>query len=366
MTRLVRISMTRCFLAALIVAAALHVGACARPAGATKFTQVTADTTYTESDPAPSPDGKWIAFVSDRSGSRQVWLRPASGGESRQLSHEPDSVRSMTPTWSPDGKSILFISTRTKQYNIYRIPFEGGEAMPLSETEGSNRFATYSPDGSKILFTSNRLKPGELWGFNLYVMDATGEKSREGTAKQITNNVGSPGHPVWSPDGKWVAYVSKAVDTTKTVEVGPGMTTKQSAMFSAYRLWKVPAVGGVETQLTGVTSTSNEKTEEVWPHWSPDGKWIAVQGRVGDKIDVWIYEVATGAFFPLTSFGDASKPTWSSDSKSVWFTRFTGIKESIWIATELNLTPPAPAKKPAAKKPAAKKAASKSSTPTKR
>jgi len=294
--RFVRISMTRCFLAALIVAAALHVGACARPAGATKFTQVTADTTYTESDPAPSPDGKWIAFVSDRSGSRQVWLRPASGGESRQLSHEPDSVRSMTPTWSPDGKSILFISTRTKQYNIYRIPFEGGEAVPMSETEGSNRFATYSPDGSKILFTSNRLKPGELWGFNLYVMDATGEKSREGTAKQITNNVGSPGHPVWSPDGKW----------------------------------------------------------------------IAVQGRVGDKIDVWIYEVATGAFFPLTSFGDASKPTWSSDSKSVWFTRFTGIKESIWIATELNLTPPAPAKKPAAKKPAAKKAASKSSTPTKR
>ncbi|HKQ19766.1 MAG TPA: hypothetical protein VJW75_08470, partial [Candidatus Eisenbacteria bacterium] len=253
-------------------------------------------------------------------------------------------------------KAILFISTRTnKQYNVYRIPVEGGEAVPMSDAEGSNRFATYSPDASKILFTSNRLKPGELWGFNLYVADASGEKARENPAKQITYSLGSPGHPVWSPDGKWVAYVAKAVDTTKTIDVGPGMTTKQSAMFSAYRLWKVPAQGGAETQLTGL-KTSKEQTEEVWPdeevwpHWSPDGKWIAVQGRVGNRIDVWVYEVATGAFFPLTNFGDASKPTWSSDSKSIWFTRFTGTKEAIWLATELNLTPPAPAKKPAAKK----------------
>ena len=345
--RFAHASMTQGFLAALLVAAALHVGACARPAGATKFTQVTADTTYTESDPAPSPDGKWIAFISDRSGSRQLWVRPTSGGESKQLSHEADSVRCMTPTWAPDGKSILFISTRTKDYNVYRIPMEGGEAVPMSDAKGSNRFATYSPDASKILFTSNRLRPGELWGFNLFVMDAAGEKAGEKPAKQITDSQGSPGHPVWSPDGKWVAYVAKAVDTTKTVDVGPGMTAKQSAMFSAYRLWKVPADGGVETQLTGLKS-STDPTEEVWPHWSPDGKWIAVQGRVGNRIDVWVYEVATGAFFPLTNFGDASKPTWSSDSKSIWFTRFTGIKESIWLATELNLTPPA--KKPAAKK----------------
>jgi len=338
---------TRGFLLVLALAAMLQVGACARPAGATKFTLVTADTTYTETDPTPSPDGAWLAFTIDRDGTRQIWIRPIGGGEARQLTHEPDSTRAMTPTWAPDGKSLLFISTRTKDYNVYRIPFEGGEATPMSNAKGSNRFATYSPDASKIVFTSNRLRPGELWGFNIYMMEAAGEKLGEREAKQITDHQGSPGHPVWAPDGKWVAFVAKAVDTTKTVEVGPGMTAKQSAMFSVFRLYKVPATGGRETQLTGVNATSKEMSEEVWPNWSPDGKWIAVQGRLGSKTEIWVYEVATGAFFPITSFGNCAKPTWSYDGKTIWFTRFTGIKEEIWTATELSLTPPpkAPAKK---------------------
>jgi len=275
-------SMAKSLLATVaIIAAALHVGACSRPAAATTFLQFTTDTTYTETDPTPSPDGQWLAFTTERGGSRQVWIRPIGGGNARQLSHEPDSSRAMTPTWTPDGKSLLFISTRTKQYNVYRVPFEGGEAVSLSNAEGSNRFATYSPDGSKIVFTSNRLRPGELWGFNIYMMDAAGEKAGEREAKQITDHQGSPGHPVWAPDGKWVAFVAKAVDTTKTVEVGPGMTAKQNAMFSVYRLFKVPAEGGELTQLTGVNATAKEQSEEVWPNWSPDGKWIAVQGRAG-------------------------------------------------------------------------------------
>jgi len=342
---------------AVLITAALHVGACARPAGATKFTLITADTTYTETDPTPSPDGKWLAFTTERDSSRQIWIRPITGGEARQLSHEPDSARAMTPTWAPDGKTLLFISTRTKQYNVYRIPFEGGEAKPMSDAAGSNRFATYSPDASKIIFSSNRLKPGELWGFNLYMMDGVGEKTGERDAKRITDSQGSPGHPVWAPDGKWVAYVAKAVDTTKTVNVGPGMTAPQNAMFSAYRLYKVPAAGGKETQLTGKNATIQEQTEEVWPNWSPDGKWIAVQGRVGSKTDVWLYQVATGAFFPITSFGNCAKPTWSYDGKTIWFTRYVGIKEAIWTATDISLTPPATPKKAAIAKKSGTKAA---------
>jgi TolB protein len=351
-------SMAKSLAGALAIAALLHVGACARPAGATKFTQMTADTTYTETDPTPSPDGAWLAYTTERGdGSKQVWIRPIAGGESRQLTHEPDSARATTPTWAPDGKSLLYITTRTKQYNVYRIPFDGGEAVPMSNAEGGNRFATYSPDGSKIVFSSNRLRPTELWGFNLYVMDGAGEKVGERDAKQITNHEGSPGHPVWAPDGKWVAFVAKAVDTTKTVEVGPGMTAKQNAMFSVYRLFKVPVEGGEPKQLTGVNAPAKEQSEEVWPNWSPDGKWIAVQSRTGTKTDIWVYNVKTGAFFPITSFGNCAKPTWSYDGKTIWFTRYAGLKETIWTATDLVLKPPPSA--PTAKKPAARKTAAK-------
>jgi Tol biopolymer transport system component len=317
------------------------------PAGATQFAHMLGDSAFTESDPTPSPDGKWLAFVSDRSGSRQIWIAPIGGGVVRQLTAEPESARAMTPFWAADGNSLLFISTRTKDYNIYSIPFAGGRAVPMSEVAASNRFASYSPDGSKIVFPSNRQKPGQIWGFDLYVMDAAGEKASGPRARRLTRNDGSPGHPTWSPDGKWVAYVAKAIDSTKSFQIGPGMAARQSAMFSAYQLWRVPAKGGKEIQLTG-RKLEKEQTEVIWPSWSPDGKWIAMQRRVGTKIDVWIYEVATGALFPLTYYGDAAKPTWSYDGKSIWFTRPSGQGEDIWLATDLKLTPP-PSKKPAAK-----------------
>ena len=116
-------------------------------AAATTFKEVAADTSR-ETDPAPSPDGKWIAFTSDRGGhgSSQIYIMPAEGGEPRQLTDEPDSVRAGTPSWAPDGKSILFVSTRGKRYNVYSIPLEGGEAKQLTHAPGSHRFGTYSAD----------------------------------------------------------------------------------------------------------------------------------------------------------------------------------------------------------------------------
>jgi Tol biopolymer transport system component len=306
------------------------------PAAATQFRPMMADSTVVDTDPTPSPDGKWLVYTSGRDSLRQIWVRPIGGGTARQLTHDPDSSRAMTPTWTRDSKSVLFVSTRAGEHNIYRIPLDGGEAVPLSDVKASNRFAATSPDGKQIVFPSNRLKPGEIWGFNLYVMDAGGEHTPDRPARQLTNNQGSPGHPTWSPDGKWIAYVAKPIDTTQTVQVGPGMTMQKGAMFTAYHLWKVPPAGGSETQLTGIGSET-EPTEEIWPSWSPDGKFIAVQRRVGPTDDVWVYEVATGKFYRVTEFGNAGKPTWSADGKSIWFVRVTGKDQDVWVADNVTL-----------------------------
>src|SRR2546427_4577041 len=119
------------------------------PSSATKFRPSLADTAR-DTDPAPSPDGKWLVFQSNRGGRSQIWIMPTEGGPPRKLTSEPDSsqvpgtprigTRVMTPTWAPDSKSILFISTRSGPYNIYSIPIEGGEPKVLSNAAGSQRY----------------------------------------------------------------------------------------------------------------------------------------------------------------------------------------------------------------------------------
>ncbi len=299
-------------------------------AGATTFTQVTSDTTR-ESDPAPSPDGKWIAFTSDRGGhgSTQIYIMPAEGGEARQLTHEPDSVRAATPGWAPDGKSILFISTRGRRYNIYCIPFEGGEARQLTHAPGSHRFGTFSADGRKIAFYSNRVRPGELYGFNIYVMDSSGEQE-DAMAKQVTNSLGSPGHPTWSADGTWIAFVAKEFDSTRQ------QTMQGNILFTKYHLYKVPSRGGKEIALTKGT-INGAQFEDTWPSWSPDGKWIAFGRQLGGKRDVWILEVASGKAFQLTTAGNCIKPTWSWDSKAIYYSTAIDRNEDIWVARDLTL-----------------------------
>jgi Tol biopolymer transport system component len=310
------------------------------------FTQVTSDTTR-ETDPAPSPDGKWIAFTSDRlgRGGTQVFIMPAEGGEARQITHEPDSVRAGTPSWAPDGKSLLFVSTRGKRYNVYSIPFEGGTPRQMTHAPGNHRFATYSPDGKQIVFYSNRVRPGDLFGFNIYVMDPSGEQETQ-MARQVTNSMGSPGHPTWSADAKWIAFVAKEFDSTRQ------QTMEGNVLFTKYHVYKVPSHGGKETRLTR-GMIGGQDFEDTWPSWSPDGKWIAFGRQLGAKRDVWVLDVATNKTFPVTTAGNCIKPTWAYDSRSIYYSSVKDRNEDIWVARDLDL-------KSAAKKPAARKSGVKS------
>jgi len=313
------------------------------PGVAAQFHPVLADTSR-DTDPAPSPDGKWLAFQSNRGGPSQIWVIPTAGGAPRRLTAEPDSstwngktlaTRVMTPTWAPDSKSILFVSTRSGVYNIYSLPLEGGKPTPLSKAAGSQRFPAYSPDGTKICFPSSRLDPNALFGFSLFVMSAKGEIAGP-PARRLTFSQGSPGHPIWSPDGKWIAYVSKDFDSTRTVDIGHGMKAKQSAMFAQYHVFRIAAAGGKEVRLTG---SLNANGEDTWPSWSPDGKWIAFGRNINSSQDLYVLNVPSKQVYQITKMGNCMKPTWSADGKTLYFTKYNmqNRDEDIWLATDLNL-----------------------------
>ncbi len=159
--------------------------------------------------PKYSPDGKWIVFSGEYSGTRQIYLMPAEGGVPRQLTFYPD-VGQMPPRggwdnipldWTPDGTKILIKSNRTpygQRVAKYFLvdPFNGGLEQPLQIPEGA--FATFSPDGRKLAYsiksrefrTWKRYKAGraqDIWIYDL----------RANTIERVTTYPGTDNMPLW-------------------------------------------------------------------------------------------------------------------------------------------------------------------------
>jgi tricorn protease len=167
--------------------------------------------------PVFSPDGRWLAFSSNRHGSYNVFVVPVQGGHPRRLTFDSDN--DLVTSWSPDGKRILFASTRgvayPQNFEIYTVPVEGGMAHRVTADEGKE--GVYSPDGTRIAYTRG---PGAWYrkGYrgsandDVWVCDADG--SHNG---QLTNFAGQDTSPMWSADGKWIYYVSEFYGTPANI-----------------------------------------------------------------------------------------------------------------------------------------------------
>lgn len=166
--------------------------------------------------PKISPDGKWIAFSGEYSGSRQVYVMPSSGGTPRQLTYY-NSVGLMPPRggfdnaildWTPDSKSILVRMNRTpfgeRNGTYYLVNINGGLEKPLQIPEGG--FGVFSPDAKKMCFapisrefrTWKRYKGGraaDLWIYDL----------KKDQSERITKFVGTDQIPAWYKDAIYFA-----------------------------------------------------------------------------------------------------------------------------------------------------------------
>jgi tricorn protease len=167
--------------------------------------------------PAFSPDGKWIAFSSNRHGSYDVFVLPVQGGKPRRLTY--DSASDMVCGWSPDGKTVLFASTRgtdfPTNYQLYTVPVEGGRVHRLPLDQGKE--AVYSPKGDQIAYVRGHglwYRKGYRGSSNddVWVCNADGTNSR-----RITTFNGQDASPMWGPDGQTLYYVSEFFGTPANI-----------------------------------------------------------------------------------------------------------------------------------------------------
>ena len=176
--------------------------------------------------PSWSADGNWIAFLSDKAGSKEynIWKVPSDGGTEIQITYDfndlsdtkiIDDRSPKTLSWSKDGSSIAFArlkkSSEGYDYDIYSVPSNGGSRTTIISSQWSDFCPAYSPDGTTIAFVSDRSGTNEIW-----TMDLPTTKFRQitgSTGKWIYENSGKI---EWSASGKKILFTSNA-DTFKTL-----------------------------------------------------------------------------------------------------------------------------------------------------
>ena len=123
--------------------------------------------THDNFGPRLSPDGRKIAYMSNRTGDPEIWLLDLESGEERRLTDNP--ARDMSPTWAPDGRSILFSSDRDPAHPLWTLEVDGGRIEPVGKGVAALDklrpvWGQWAPDGSRLgLAVSDDSRNGSLW-----------------------------------------------------------------------------------------------------------------------------------------------------------------------------------------------------------
>ncbi len=260
------------------------------------------------SQPALSPDGKEIAFVSGG----DLWTVAAGGGEAHLLISDP--AEESRPLYSPDGTRLAFMSTRTGGGDIYVLTFATGSLQRITYSDAPSNLDGWSRDGEWLYFTSATTDVAGQG--DIQRVRATGGTPLEVSHERYLNEFESAP----SPDGKQIALVAKGISSVQWWRDG-------HAHIDETEIWLKPIEGeGGYRKLVAADA------KHAWPMWSKDGKAVLFMGDAsadGGPGHENLYEadVASGAVKELTHFKDGRLlwPTLSSDGTTVVFERNFGI-----------------------------------------
>jgi Tol biopolymer transport system component len=236
--------------------------------------------TRDDMNPQPSPDGKRIAFCSNRSGSMEIWVSGSDGLNAIQVTSIGHGENEW-PTWSPNGEFIAFNSNISGTYDIYVVNSRGGKPRALTTSASLDCAPSWSRNGKWIYYQSNRSGTFQIWKI----------PAQGGTPIQVTKRGGA--RPEVSGDGKFIYYAQPD------------------------GIWRVPADGGEETLvvLDGIP-------ESDYGHWAEANGGLYFLARNNSRATLKFLNFETrriSAIMPVEKPWDVSALAVSPDGHSIYF-----------------------------------------------